>query len=162
VSAIFERFAAHPELAAELRLMRRRLEKEVLVQPTNTKTAPGGYYDIDFAVSLLRLRGHIATHPGSNMAEQIAALRSAGLVNVEDCNVLSGGANFLRSVDHAVRLVTGKPVEGLPERRGHAEVVEKLARRWRLIAGSEILASTLQETRRRVREVYIRLVEAAP
>jgi hypothetical protein len=41
-------------------------------------------------------------------------------------------------------------------------VVEKLARRWRLIAGSEILASTLQETRRRVREVYIRLVEAAP
>jgi len=161
VSAIFERFAAHPELAAELRLMRRRLEKEVLVQPTHTKTAPGGYYDIDFAVSLLRLRGHIATHPGSNMAEQIAALRSAGLVNVEDCNVLSGGANFLRSVDHAVRLVTGKPVEGLPERRGHAEVVEELARRWRLIAGSEILASTLQETRLRVREIYNRLVVAA-
>jgi glutamine synthetase adenylyltransferase len=162
VSAIFERFAAHPALAAELRQMRRRLEKEVLVQPTNTKTAPGGYYDIDFAVSLLRLRGHIATHPGANMAEQIAALRSAGLMNLEDGDVLSRAANFLRSVDHAARLVTGKPVEGLPERRGHAEVVEKLARRWGLISGSETLNLTLQTTRQRVREVYNRLIEAAP
>jgi len=162
VAAIFERFATHSALAAELRQMRRRLEKEVLVPPTNTKTAPGGYYDIDFAVSLLRLRGHVATHPGANMAEQIAALRSAGLMNVEDCNGLSGGANFLRSVDHAGRLVTGKPVEGLPDRRGPAEVVEKLARRWGLIAGSETLASTLEDTRQRVREVYNRLVEASP
>jgi len=161
VSAIFEHFAAHPALAAELRQMRRRLEMEVSVPPTNTKTAPGGYYDIDFAVSLLRLRGHIATHPGANMAEQIAALRSAGLMNVEDSNVLSGGANFLRSVDHAVRLVSGKPAEGLPDRRGHAEVVEKLARRWGLVSGSETLASTLQETRQRVREVYNRLLETA-
>jgi len=162
VSAIFERFAAHPGLAAELRQMRRRLEKEVPVPPTNTKTASGGYYDIDFVVSLLRLRGHIATHPGANMEEQIAALRSAGLMNIEDSNILSAGANFLRSVDHAVRLVTGKPSEGLPDRRGHAEVVEKLARRWGLVGGSDTLATALQETQQRVREVYNRLVEAAP
>jgi len=58
--------------------------------------------------------------------------------------------------------VTGKPVEGLPERRGHAEVVEKLARRWGLISGSETLNLTLQTTRQRVREVYNRLIEAAP
>ncbi len=161
VSVIFERFAAHPALAAELCQMRRRLEKEVPVPPTNTKTAPGGYYDIDFAVSLLRLRGQIATHPGANMAEQIAALRSSEVMNAEDASVLASGANFLRSVDHAVRLVTGKPGEGLPDRRGHAEVVEKLARRWGLVAGSETLASTLQETRQRVREVYNRLVVAA-
>ncbi|HXX24935.1 MAG TPA: hypothetical protein VEO19_17485 [Terriglobia bacterium] len=162
VNAIFDRFAAHPALAAELRQMRRRLEKEVSVPPTNTKTAPGGYYDIDFAVSLLRLRGHIATHPGANMAEQIAALRSAGLVNNADAHVLSGGANFLRAVDHAVRLVTGRAAEGLPDRLGHAEAIECLARRWDLIAGSETLASSLLETRRRVREVYRRLVEATP
>jgi glutamate-ammonia-ligase adenylyltransferase len=161
-SAIFDRFAAHPGLAAELRQMRRRLEKEVPVPPTNTKTAPGGYYDIDFAVSLLRLRGHIAAHPGANMTEQIAALRSAGLINNADAHVLSAGADFLRSVDHAIRLVTGKPTEGLPDRPGHAEAVENLARRWGLNAGSETLASSLLETRRRVREVYHRLVEAAP
>jgi glutamine synthetase adenylyltransferase len=96
------------------------------------------------------------------MAEQIAALRSAGLMNIADANVLSGGANFLRAVDHALRLVTGRAAEGLPDRAGHAEVVESLARRWGLIAGSETLASNLRETRRCVREVYRRLVEAAP
>jgi len=158
VSAILDRFAAYPALDSELRQMRRRLEREVPVPPTNTKTAPGGYYDIDFAVSLLRLRGRVAVHPGANMAEQIAALRAAGLLNIEDRNVLSGGANFLRSVDHAIRLVTGKAAQGLPDRAGHAEVVENLARRWGLIAGSETLAQSLQETRQRVRDVYRRLV----
>jgi glutamate-ammonia-ligase adenylyltransferase len=158
VSTIFDRFAAYPPLATELRQMRRRLEREVPVPPTNTKTAAGGYYDIDFAVSLLRLRGRTAVHPGANMAEQIAALRSAGLMSEEDSNVLSAGANFLRSVDHAIRLVTGKAAEGLPDRAGHAEAVESLAHHWGLIAGSETLASSLIETRGRVREVYRRLV----
>jgi glutamate-ammonia-ligase adenylyltransferase len=162
VSAIFDRFAAHPALATELRQMRRRLEKKVSVPPTNTKTAPGGYYDIDFAVSLLRLRAHLPVHPGANMAEQIAALRSAGLMTAEDSNVLTCGADFLRSVDHAIRLVTGRAAQGLPDRAGHAEAVENLARRWGLIAGTQTLASSLLETRRRVREVYERLVEAAP
>ena len=160
VTAVFDRFAACPSLATELRQMRRRLEREVYVPPTNTKTAPGGYYDIDFAVSLLRLRGHITAHPGANMPEQIAALHSAGLMNAEDSEVLSGGANFLRSVDHAIRLVTGKAADGLPDRAGHAEAVENLARRWGLIAGSETLAQSLQERRRRVRDVYRRLVDA--
>ena len=158
VTAVFDRFAARPSLATELRQMRRRLEREVYVPPTNTKTAPGGYYDIDFAVSLLRLRGHITTHPGANMPEQIAALRSARLMNAEDSKVLSGGANFLRSVDHAIRLVTGKAADGLPDRAGQAEAVENLARHWGLIADSETLAQSLQEKRRRVRDVYRRLV----
>ncbi len=94
------------------------------------------------------------------MAEQIAALRFAGLMNNEDSKILSEGANFLRSVDHAIRLVTGKAADGLPDRAGHAEEVENLARRWGLIVGSESLAQRLQQTRQGVREVYRRLVEA--
>ena len=159
VTAVFDRFAAYPSLATELRQMRRRLEREVPVPPTNTKTAAGGYYDIDFAVSLLRLRGHITAPPGANVADQIAALRSAGLMNKEDSEVLSSGANFLRSVDHAIRLVTGKPADGLPDRAGHAEAVGNLARRWGLIAGSETLTQRLKEMRQHVRDVYRRLVE---
>ena len=92
------------------------------------------------------------------MAEQIAALHSAGLMNDEDSKVLTEGANFLRAVDHAIRLVTGKAIDGLPDRAGHAEAVANLARRWGLIAGSETVAQSLQETRQRVREVYCHLV----
>jgi glutamate-ammonia-ligase adenylyltransferase len=162
VTAIFDRFATSPTLANDLRQMRWRLEREVAVPPTNTKTAPGGYYDIDFAVSLLRLRGRVAVHSGANMGEQIAALRSAGLMNDSDSKVFSDAANFLRGVDHAIRLVTGKAADGFPERAGHAEAVENLARRWGLIAGSQTLAQCLQQTREGVRQVYHRLVEAAP
>jgi hypothetical protein len=78
------------------------------------------------------------------MAEQIAALRSSGFMTNEDSEVsVRGGANFLRSVDHAIRLVTGKAADGLPDRAGHAEEVGNLARRWGLIVGSETLASSV-------------------
>jgi len=40
--------------------------------------------------------------------------------------------------------------------------VEKLARRWGLVGGSETLVSSLEATRQRVREVYCKLVDAAP
>ena len=160
VAAVFERFAAHPGLEGELQEMRRRLEREVLVPPSNTKTAPGGYYDIDFAVSCLRLRNRMQLPPGTNMPGQIAALNSAGLVSGEDANVLAEGAAFLRSVDHAVRLVTGKSAEGLPEHVGHAEAIESLAQRWGLIGPGETLAQRLRETQQQVRYVYRRLVGA--
>jgi glutamate-ammonia-ligase adenylyltransferase len=160
VAAVFERFAAHPGLEGELQEMRRRLEREVLVPPSNTKTAPGGYYDIDFAVSCLRLRNRTELPPGTNMPGQITALKSAGLLSEEDATVLAEGAAFLRSVDHAVRLATGKSADGLPEHVGHAEAIESLAHRWGLIGPGETLAPRLRETQKRVRYVYRRLVGA--
>ncbi len=160
--AIFDRFAAYPSLAAELRQMRRRLEER--------GRCPAHQHE-DRAGRVLRYRLCRVSPPlagtrrpsnqGANMAEQIGRVASAGLMDEEDSEMLSEGANFLRSVDHAVRLVTGRSAEGLPERAGHAEAVENLARRWGLIAGSETLAANLLETRRRVREVYCKLVEAA-
>jgi len=160
VEAVFDRFSAYPSLEAELHQMRRRLEREVDVPASNLKTAPGGYYDVDFAVSFLRLRHRVNQPPGANVAEQIAALRDAGLMSGEDASALSAGAGFLRSVDHAIRLVTGKAATGLPEHVGHAEAVESLGRRWGLVEGKQTLAQRLRETQQRVRYVYRRLVES--
>jgi glutamate-ammonia-ligase adenylyltransferase len=159
-AAVWQRFAEHPGLEAELREMRRRLEREVLVPPSNTKTAPGGYYDIDFAVSYLRLRNRVPLPPGTNMPGQISALNGAGLMSDQDAAVLGEGAAFLRSLDHAVRLVTGKAADGLPEHVGHAEAVESLAGHWRLIRAGETLVQRLRETQKQVRSVYRRLVGA--
>jgi hypothetical protein len=61
-------------------------------------------------------------------------------------------------VDHAVRLVTGKAADGLPEHVGHAEAVENLARRWGLLEGGESLAERLRETQQQVRSIYRRVV----
>lgn len=97
---------------------------------------------------------------GANMAEQIGALNTAGLLGAEDAKVLSYGAAFLRSVDHAVRLVTGKAADGLPEHVGHSEAVENLARCWGLIREGESLAQRLRETQQQVRYLYSRLLPA--
>jgi glutamate-ammonia-ligase adenylyltransferase len=155
----FDRFSDHPDLEGELHQMRRRLEREMMVPPSNTKTAPGGYYDVDFAVSYLRLRNRVRITAGTNMAEQIARLSSASLMAGEDARVLAEGAAFLRSVDHAIRLTTGKVAEGLPERGGYAaEEVEGLARRWGLVQNGVSLASKLRETQQGIRYVYRRLI----
>ncbi len=159
-AAVWQRFANYPELEAELHRMRRRLEREMSVTPSNTKTAPGGYYDVDFAVSYLRLRQRLATPAGANMPEQIAALRAAGCLRDEDAETLLAGAAFLRAVDHAIRLVTGKAAAGLPEHVGHAEAVESLARKWGLIGEGQTLAPCLRDTQQRVRYVYRRVVES--
>ncbi|HUU12260.1 MAG TPA: hypothetical protein VM182_00955 [Terriglobia bacterium] len=160
VARVLERFGSHAELEAELQEMRRRLEKEVLAPPSNTKTAPGGYYDIDFAVSCLRLRHRVTLPPGCNQARQVAALRSAGLLNPEDAEILIRGVEFLRSVDHAIRLVTGRSAAGLPEHVGHADAVARLARRWGLTSEGETLAARLRQTQQEVRYVYRRLIGA--
>lgn len=138
--------------------MRRRLEREVVVPSSNTKTAPGGYYDVDYAVSYLRLRNRVEALPGANMAEQIEALRAAGNIAPEDARTLTAGAGFLRSVDHIIRLVTGKAPQGLPEHLGHAEAVESVARRWNLVPEGQTLARLLSDTQQQVRYVYRRLV----
>jgi glutamate-ammonia-ligase adenylyltransferase len=157
---VFDRFSTAPDLEAEMQEMRRRLEREVSVPSTNTKTVPGGYYDVDFTVSLLRLRHRVGAAPGAQMADQIAALANAGLLSCEDVARLREGAAFLRSVDHAVRLVTGKAAAGLPEVVAQAELVERLARRWGVIEGQETMASRLRAVQREVRYVYRRVLGA--
>ncbi len=159
--AVLDRFASYEGLEEELRGMRRRLEKELLVPPSNTKTAPGGYYDVEFAVSAIRVRNRVALPPGLNIAARIESLRSAGSLAADDAKVLSDGAAFLRSVDHAVRLVRGKAAQGLPEHVGHAAAIEDLARRWGLTREGETLAARLRETQEKIRAVYRRLAGPA-
>ena len=75
-----------------------------------------------------------------------------------DAASLRHGAAFLRRVDHAVRLVTGKAAEGLPAHVGHREAIESLARHWGLVPPSATLAEKLKEAQREVRYVYRRVI----
>ncbi len=68
------------------------------------------------------------------------------------------GASFLRSVDHILRLVTGKAPAGLPEGGTQAETAESVAQTWNLISPGQTLAARLHETQQQLRYVYRRLV----
>ena len=158
---LFERFSSDHDLARALREMRQRLEKEPKGRLSPTKTAAGGYYDVDYSVSYLRLRHRVALPAGSNMLEQIAALEAAGILLKADAGTLLAGAAFVRALDHAVRLVTGRIMRELPGRAGQAEAVEFLLRTWGLVAGDDRIDSVrdqLTRTQQNVREVYNRLL----
>lgn len=158
---LFERFSSDHDLPRALREMRHRLEREPKGRLSPTKTAAGGYYDVDYIVSYLRLRHRIALPAGSNMPEQIAALEAAGILSKADAETLAAGAAFVRALDHAVRLVTGRIMRELPGRPGQAEAVELLLRSWGLITGDDRIDPVhdeLTRTQQRVREVYNRLL----
>jgi [glutamine synthetase] adenylyltransferase / [glutamine synthetase]-adenylyl-L-tyrosine phosphorylase len=155
--AILDRFGNSEDLEGEMQEMRRRLEREITVAPSNPKTAPGGYYDIEFTISYLRLRHRVAVPTGANMPDQIRALHQAGRIRSDDAAVLTEGAKFLRAFDHAVRLATGKAAAGLPEHVGHAELAENLLRRWELLPDNVPLWKRLREVQSEVRYVYRRL-----
>lgn len=156
-TAVLDRFGNQEELEAEIQQMRRRLEREITVAPSNPKTAPGGYYDVEFTVSYLRLRHRVTAPSGANMPQQIAALQKAGWMRQDDAEPLTEGARFLRSFDHAVRLVTGKAAGGLPEHGGHIELVENLLRRWEILPPEAPLWKKLREVQSEVQYIYRRL-----
>jgi len=160
---LFDRFARDPGLAAALQDMRRRLEKDSRSRPSPTKSALGGYYDVDFAVSYLRIRHRLGLGlgAGANMPRQVAAVAAAGAVSADDAHTLTAGAACLRAIDHAVRLATGRPARGLPERSGHAESVEHLLRLWSFVKINEpgdSVRAQLARTQQELRSVYERVL----
>ncbi len=158
---LLDRFSHDPQLEEGLLQMRRRLERELASTPTHLKTAPGGYYDIDYTLAYLHLRHRAAMTPGSNTLEQIRTLEAARLLRDEDAASLMAGASFLRALDHAIRLVTGKSPGGLPAHTGHVAMAEDIVRRWGLLetaAGAGSLAASLRQVQQEVRTVYRRVV----
>lgn len=158
---LLDQFSRCPNLENDLWQMRRRLERELATTPTHLKMAPGGFYDIDYTLAYLHLRGRAGLASGLNTLEQIRAVQAKGLLGEDDAALLIKGASFLRAVDHAIRLVTGKSPRGLPEHTGYLAMVEDLMRQWGwLEPGEEIepLAGRLRHVQQEVRYVYRRIV----
>lgn len=166
-SILLDRFGRDKGLEASLSQMRRRLERELA--RSDFKSAPGGAYDIDYALAYLRLKagmsglselnGPVDIAPGSNTLESIDRFTALGLLPREDAEVLAAGAAFLRAADHAARLVTGRSLGGLPAHTGHAAMTAELMRRWGFLKESGgSLPQCLQEIQQEVRRVYRRVV----
>ncbi len=150
-------------LHQELRTMRSRLEKEGtgLHSRTEFKHVAGGFFDIEYILGFLFLQnpatGAASLFPhAANVVEQIAALRDTGRVAVETAGELQGQAAFLRAVDHAHRLVTGRAANRTPD-PALAERLARLLQQWGFPLQSPTacaLESALAATRASVRKTY--------
>jgi glutamate-ammonia-ligase adenylyltransferase len=141
----------------ELAEMRARLEREQ--GPRNPlKAGAGGYYDIDFALMYLRLRGAGIFYRVLNTPERIDVIERMGHLEREDADFLREAAAFYRAVDHGQRISTGHAEGSLPTAQAQFEVLTDLVNRWtpEHLHRSR-LDTTLREIRQRTREFFHRL-----
>jgi glutamate-ammonia-ligase adenylyltransferase len=141
----------------DLAEMRARLEREQ--GPRNPlKAGPGGYYDIDFALMYLRLKGAGIFYKVLNTPERIDVIEKMGHLDLEDADFLREAAGFYRALDHGQRVSTGHAEGSLPTAPGQFEVLTSLVKRWtpEHLHGRR-LDATLRQVRGRTREYFDRL-----
>jgi [glutamine synthetase] adenylyltransferase / [glutamine synthetase]-adenylyl-L-tyrosine phosphorylase len=125
----WERYGQEGRSRHELRRMRRRLEDEQ-GGANPLKASQGGYYDIDFILMYLRLKGAGVFFRVLNTPARIEVLRKMGHLTREDAAFLNDAAVFYRAVDHALRLTSGHAEGNLPGAPRQMEILTNLVRRW--------------------------------
>jgi len=125
----WRRYGQSARSRAQLREMRLRLERELgAEQPL--KAGPGGWYDIDFALTWLRLRGAGLFFRVLNTPARISVLEQMGHLDSAQARFLLDAATFYRALDHALRLITGQAPAALPRSPRQLRLLESLLRRW--------------------------------
>jgi glutamine synthetase adenylyltransferase len=81
-------------------------------------------------------------------------LQEPGLLDHPDARVLQRNALFLRGLEHAIRLVTGKAGKWLPSSEPARHSIEQLMQS--LLDGKETVASRLDATLQQNRYIYAR------
>ncbi len=124
----------------DLRQMRMRLQREQ-GSATPLKAGYGGYYDADFVLMYLRLKGAGMFYKKLNTPERIDIVEKMGHLERVDAEFLLQAITFFRALDHALRVVTGRAEEKLPESGVELEMIADLMRRW---TSEHIAAATLE------------------
>src|SRR5581483_297959 len=141
----------------ELARMRSRLEKEQGAR-NPLKAGAGGYYDIDFALMYLRLKGAGIFYKVLNTPERIDVIEKMCHLEREDANFLRDAATFYRAIDHGMRISTGYAGVSLPRAQAQFEILSELVRRWTPdYLHEKRLDTTLREIRQRTREFFNRI-----
>ncbi|MCE5308908.1 MAG: hypothetical protein LLG20_14815 [Acidobacteriales bacterium] len=141
----------------DLLQMRRRLEKE-LSAGNPLKAGRGSYYDIDFALMYLRLRGAGIFFKVLNTPARIDVVEQMGHLERADADFLRDASTFYRAVDHGIRVSTGQAAGDLPRSESQLEVLNELVGRWTPdYLHDQPLAMELAQVQERTREFFDRL-----
>jgi glutamate-ammonia-ligase adenylyltransferase len=141
----------------DLLQMRLRLEKE-LSAGNPLKAGRGSYYDIDFALMYLRLRGAGIFYKVLNTPARIDVIEQMGHLERADADFLRDASTFYRAVDHGIRVSTGQAAGDLPRSQSQLEVLDGLVSRWTPdYLHDQPLAVELAQVQERTREFFDRL-----
>jgi len=153
-NTIGERFGRGREAGYKLAEMRKKLE--ATATPHNRlKVAPGGYYDIDFILTYLRLQAAQIFFPSLTTPERLRVVEWMGQLRPEQAQVLREAAVFLRALEHALRVSAGRSDSELPASGPQAESFARLAERWLPQAlRAQPIPETLEAVTGNVRRVF--------
>lgn len=164
--ALAERWAsagAQAQMIGQLAALRARMEREGtgVKARGEFKHLAGGFYDIDYVVSLAHLRSGITggrAIPIGNILSQLAAVDEAGALDPAAIATLRSAAKLFRATDHAHRVVTGRAANRPPEPALAQRLVTLLTAWGVLPAGSDTagLERALEAAREQVRRLYQR------
>ena len=144
--------ATRPNFDAELGEVRTKLERSET--ESNLKTGPGGAYDLDYLAGSLQARHQLWLV--GNLRDRLKLLREHALLTPSEFETLSEGALFLRTLEHVVRLVTGRARKWLPVAAHPHRSVQKLL--WRILGAEDSFdpEMRLKEVLRQTREIYLK------
>ncbi|MCS7315929.1 MAG: glutamine-synthetase adenylyltransferase [Bryobacterales bacterium] len=156
----WRRYGQSGRSRARLAQMRRRIEKEQgAANPL--KAGRGGYYDIDFALMYLRLKGAGIFYRVLNTPARIDVIEEMGHLDRQDADFLRDAATFYRAVDHGLRVISGQAAGALPRSGPQAEMLAELVSRWTPDhLHDEPLEIELAHIQERTREFFDRLFGA--
>ncbi len=134
--------------------MRMRLQRESgSVAPL--KAAEGGYYDADFILMYLRLRGAGLFFKSLNTPERVDVVEKMGHLDREDAELLTEATTFFRALDHAIRIVTGRAEGKLPTSENEKEMIAELVHRWtKLQRSGATIEEELTIFKKRTRQLF--------
>lgn len=113
----------------QLRQMRLRLEAEQGAS-NPLKAGRGGFYDIDFVLMYLRLRGAGIFYKVLNTPARVDVIEKMGHLDRAEARFLLDAATFYRAVDHALRLSSGHAEGRLPAAQAQLDMISELVSRW--------------------------------
>ena len=153
----WRRYGISDDPASELVLMRKKIEDaHGIAQPI--KAGPGGYYDVDFILMYLRLRNAGLFFPSLNTPERIEVLRTTKALTGDQAETLESAAEFLRALDHAVRIAGGPSAHKIPTSVSQTEIINELVGRWsRVKIGPGGFREGFEQVRRETRELFQRI-----
>ncbi len=142
--------ATRPDFDPELKEVRLRLERSETA--ANFKTGAGGIYDLDYLAGSLQARHQLWL--AGNLRERLGLLHEHGLLDAGEYDQLTQGALFLRTLEHLVRLVTGRARKWLPVAEHPHRALQKLL--WRVLRADDSFnpEMRLSEVLRQTRSIY--------
>ena len=154
---LFSRFAAEHDFAVSVQAMRQKLQ-DASAPEKSIRTSEGALYDIDFLSSFLLVK-HAITPKTGNLRDRIWRCASAGALDSKDAALLDHAAELFRTVEHAMRLVTGRNSRWLPAADHPRQAIQTLTSK---ILRSEVEQGLEEELLRafaEVRAIYDRVVQ---